>query len=648
MLSPPKNIKALKLNIRPSILIAVLLTITTLTFQTVLKLPFAELDTRTYVNLNIAIHNLNWISIKHVLLQPMIYYMPVTWISHMLDWHIYKELAYGHHLTNLIIHIFNTLLFFLINKYILKNCLKKQNKTIINWLSFFATLLWSIHPLRVESVAWIANRKGLMASFWSLLTVLSYLKYPPQNWRSQLSITVLFILAVASHPSAITLPLSLLILDFLFIKDKGRKLINKLIKKTLIRSHLYLLSIATSLITIREHINIRAIDISKGNESILNITANSLSRLFFYIEKTFIPKKLTSIYPYIKTSWNDPKVILIATVLIIIFISPKADKKIKAATLHLIITLLPVLGFVQSGYLSHGDRWSYFSTAPLYLLVTGAYYHLWKKINKKYLVGSLPLVIFIILFVITQKQINIWESSKTLYTTSSKYYPNQSPHIQHGLAQVYINEGNVKKSIEIYKQSLKKFPGIKSNVLGLANAYSIQGDYDKTIDLLQPIINKNCSIPQVEITLAKAYLEKKEYKKCLMYSEKITKAYSRSTYINKQIYITALTLQGRSYENLNNERQALIKYIEAYNKDTSNYYNLNLICQLLYKQKKFNSLLLIIENKLKIDKYNIKSLLISIEYYKKITKETKNQVFNKRKNELIKKLKKIKKKKIHV
>ena len=140
------------------------------------------------------------------------FWHPLTWLSHMLDWQLYGNWAGGHHLTSLILHAANAVLLFL----------ALTALTGAFWQSAFVAALFSLHPLHVESVAWVAERKDVLSTFFMLFSLLAYARYTRSpGWKSGLAVFVPFLLSLMAKPTYVTLPLILLLLDLLAVETDG-------------------------------------------------------------------------------------------------------------------------------------------------------------------------------------------------------------------------------------------------------------------------------------------------------------------------------------------------------------------------------------------------------------------------------------------
>ena len=218
---------------------------------------------------------------------------PLTMMSHMLDWQLFGDKAGGHHWTNVIIHILNTiLLFLLLNKL-----------TGAMWRSAFVAALFAIHPLNVESVAWISERKNVLSTFFLISTIFFYVWYlKSPDWKRYLPVLICFAFGLMSKPMLVTLPFVLLLLDYwplnrlqidfqsndqLPIKELIRRNSNKIFNLILEKVPLFVLSIISSYFTIyaSKYVNdistFEAIPLSKR-------ISNAVVSYVLYIKKLFL------------------------------------------------------------------------------------------------------------------------------------------------------------------------------------------------------------------------------------------------------------------------------------------------------------------------------------------------------------------------
>lgn len=385
---------------------------------------------------------------------------PLTWISHMADCQLYGLKPGWHHVMNLIFHVLNTLLLFLV--------FKKMTARIYE--SAFVAALFALHPLHVESVAWISERKDLLSTCFFLLTMLAYRIYVirPSLIR-YLPVFLLFALGLMSKPMLVTLPFVLLLLDLWPLNRIHFKIFSDLndSRKWAIAYHLilekiplFLLSAVSCVVTVYAQ---------KAREAVTSYDfiplhtriANSTVSYLIYIEKMIYPSKLGILYPYI---FVRPVWMVIAASCLMILISVLAILTIKKAPyllvgwLWFLGTLIPVIGFVQVGYQSLADRYTYIPLIGLFIIITWGATDILKSWNhgKIYLALSASLILMG-LAAITWKQIGYWKNSVTLFEhtlciTSENYI------IHNNLGLALDQAGRTDEAIDHYLQAIRIMP----------------------------------------------------------------------------------------------------------------------------------------------------------------------------------------------
>jgi len=184
--------------------------LTVITFWQLKDCGFINFDDNDYVYENSYVQSaLNWKSIGQAFSSELVKkssnWHPVTWLSLMLDYQIFGLNPFGYHLINLLFHVLNTILLFLI--------LRRMTKTL--WPSAFVAALFAIHPLHVESVAWIAERKDVLSTFFFMLTLGAYSYYVEHpGFRRYFFVLLFFVLGLMAKPMLVTLPFVLLLLDY--------------------------------------------------------------------------------------------------------------------------------------------------------------------------------------------------------------------------------------------------------------------------------------------------------------------------------------------------------------------------------------------------------------------------------------------------
>ena len=287
-----------------TVLLILIILITFISFYPSLSNGFTNWDDTEYVTENPVIFNLNIENIKNIfdftneesyrtniLVKSL--YVPLTMLSFAVDHHFFKFNPFGYHLTNLILHLFNTIFVFWFIYLLRKNI----------FMAFFVSLLFGIHPMHVESVAWITERKDVLYSFFFLLSLISYVYYVRKNHIILLIITfILFTLSLLSKPMAITLPVLLILIDF-YEKRKFEK------KTIFEKIPFFILSFIEVLISFKISSIYKTVKDSDVQRSFFYGVGLAGYGFLFYIKKMFAPVNLSPIYPHtaqIKTFSNLP------------------------------------------------------------------------------------------------------------------------------------------------------------------------------------------------------------------------------------------------------------------------------------------------------------------------------------------------------
>ena len=583
--------------IRPYLLLFLLISVICVVFLPVIELPFSLMDTITYVLTNKAIHDLSLESISYICFKPMIYFMPVTWFSHMIDYFLFNTYAAGHHFTNLLIHIFNVVLVTFFSHFTLKRYFKKSSSYTLFIISILIALIWGIHPLRVESVAWIANRKGLCVSFFSLLSCIFYYFLNNRFDYKYLLFIILFFLALCSHPYAVPLPMIFIFLDWLNEPNENISFFKYFLSRIYFYLPLFLLSSWVSFLTIKEHYSIQAVESDILSTSLIQLVLGAFGRCFFYINKTILPIELLPIYPFMK-----PNIISISSIFGIFVIyslfSTRFPKPYKVSMMTFIVFLLPVMGFIQSGFFSHGDRWSYLSTLPFYILIAGYLYKLFSIKRKKiFHISFISIFTLYFLFFTSQTRnfIHTWSSYDIFYQRCFDAFPNKSPYVLDGIVTVNIMQKKFDKALEIAHLMNKLFPNQIISNEALVRVHFAQGDFNKTSTLLSKINNqKNASLTDL-LMLAQSYYAINDYQNALKTCKKIIKSSTYSSYLNSQVYFQALNLTADIYHKRDEKDKAGIYYHRAFNFDPLSLSIVKQYSDFLYNSQRYREALYITE-----------------------------------------------------
>ncbi|HEX4122440.1 MAG TPA: tetratricopeptide repeat protein [Verrucomicrobiae bacterium] len=367
---------------------------------------------------------------------------PVTWLSHMLDCQLYALHPAGHHLTNLLLHVGTVIALFLV----------LREMTGFLWRSAFVAAIFAIHPLRVESVAWISERKDVLSGLFFVLSIWAYVRYArrPRSLVGYAVLMLLFALGLMSKPMLVTLPLLLLLLDYWPLQRTES--LGKLVLEKLPLLALSAASCGVTLLAQRGAIQ------STDSFSLPLRFENALVSCMVYLRQMAYPAGLAVFYPY--PSHLPALEVVLAGVLIggISFVAWLLRRKqpwIVVGWLWYLTMLLPVAGIVQVGMQAHADRYTYLPQIGIYIGLTWlvAQWHM-----RRELVGSLMAVLIAILMVCAFRQTAYWHDSETLWThTLACTTGNDMAH--NNLGTAFLNEGKVEQAIQQFAAAMEIKPG---------------------------------------------------------------------------------------------------------------------------------------------------------------------------------------------
>ena len=467
-----------KINISPKrqilIVYAVLTVVTLAVFWQVNQFDFINFDDPIYVTENSHIHSgitldgFRWaFSTKYYGL-----WHPLIWISFMFDYQLHGLNAGGYHLTNLILHIMSALmLFWLFNR-----------MTGAIWRSAFVAALFALHPLHVESVAWIAERKDVLSAFFWMLTLCLYVYYTEKPViRRYLLVLLCFACALMSKPMVITLPVVMILLDYWplgrFQSKKGNLVLWQLKEKTLF----FILSAALVIFTLyAPHSKSYVKDFPLGSR-IANVPVSFVT----YLEKTFWPHDLAVFYPF---SDQLPVWQVLGAALLILVISIAVIAAVKrlpylfVGWLWYTITLLPVIKIVQVGRDSMADRYHYLPSIGItVMLAWGIPLFIKSEEIRKKILFPAGIIFLAIMAFLTWQQCGYWKNSVTLYShTLQTTKDNALAHNNLGIA--LFAEGKVEEAIEHYNEAIRMTPDYIYFYNNRGAAYAKLGQYQRAIE----------------------------------------------------------------------------------------------------------------------------------------------------------------------
>jgi Flp pilus assembly protein TadD len=375
---------------------------------------------------------------------------PLTWLSHMVDSQLYGLNSHGHHLTNVFLHGATAVLLFLV----------LRNLTDALWRSAFVAVVFAIHPLRVESVAWVAERKDVLSGLFFVLTIGAYLRYARQPSALRYGLVILlFALGLMSKPMLVTLPVVLVALDYwplnrLAGSGNGTKNSPGLWRLILEKLPLFALAAASSLTTLfAQKVALQPLAIVPLPVRI----GNALISCVGYLYQTFWPSCLVPHYPFAIDQVRPGKVLLSLAVLVGISIavfSFRHRRYLVTGWLWYLIMLTPVIGILQVGSQAHADRYTYLPHIGLYVLLTWAAADLierWR--HSLFVLATLAMGVVMALAIAARIQASYWQDSETLWRRALACTTRNSTAEQN-LGQAIHEKGNVEEAIVRFQNAL--------------------------------------------------------------------------------------------------------------------------------------------------------------------------------------------------
>ena len=394
---------------------------------------------------------------------------PLTWISHMIDCRVFGSNSMGHHLTSILLHIANTLLLFFI--------LKKMTGSILR--SAFVAALFAVHPLHVESVAWVSERKDVLCTFFWLLTMLAYFYYANRpNVRRYSLVFIALALALLSKPMAVTLPLILILLDYWPLRRLNRTNIGKLVLEKIPLFILVIGSCAATFIAQKQGGAVWELPL------LLRIE-NAIVTYIAYLLKTFWPMKMGMFYPFPENGIALWKVAGSALLLLFItIISIRLRKKhpyLITGWMWYVITLVPVIGIVQVGSKSMADRYTYIPLIGIFIAVAWILPNVLQRGNKPSLVLRIFLGAVILALTISANiQAGYWKNTSTLFKhTLEVTTDNYTIHSFYG--ELLSLKGNDEAAIGQFRESIRITPDFAEGYYKIGRIRARQGRFDDAV-----------------------------------------------------------------------------------------------------------------------------------------------------------------------
>ena len=481
------------------IVILMVLIVTALVFSGSLKLGWTNWDDDLYVYNNRLVKEG---TIKDIFTKPADYntYNPLVIVSFVLEWKLVKDNPFLYHLDNLLLHLlctFLALLFF-------------RSIGLSIWWSGFAALLFGIHPLRVESVAWITERKDLLYGTFYLAALLVYVRYIFSGKNTHLLLAfIFFVFSLFSKVQAVTLPLMMVLLDWYLKRNIDRKAI---MEKVVFFAIALIIGLLGSTLFMK---NVYITTDSNAIVNAFNVPEQIILGLFaytVYILKSVFPYATSAVYP-IPTALHVEHWAGAALAVVIFFSALAVWRKYRFVTFgvlfftfNIFLLLMPFLAN-ESALLN--DHYTYIAYAGLFFVVAMSMQQLSEKTPCRLIASGFAIALLIVFCALTVKYIPVWKNSETLWTDVIEKYPRK-------IAIAYLNRGHFfyennqsDKALDDFNTAIEIDPEYPLAYLDRSSIYldrndieKVLKDYNRYLSFLPPFyINGNIPNPLVSDVL---------------------------------------------------------------------------------------------------------------------------------------------------
>ena len=472
---------------------------------------------------------------------------PLTWISHMLDCQIYGLNPAGHHLTNVLLQAATAILLFLV--------LRQMTGTF--WRSAFVAAVFAIHPLHVESVAWVAERKDVLSGLFFMLTLGAYVRYARAPWsplRYGL-VVLLFALGLMCKPMLVTVPFVLLLLDYWplnrFATGQGQTGKRAQIPRHLILEKLPLLGLvlASCVITLFAQKQSMA---PIARISLPSRLSNAVVSSADYLRQMFWPTDLAVLYPWeaarLRTQSIVTSLALLVGISVVVFVL-RRRRYFVTGWLWYFIMLGPVIGILQVGNQARADRYTYLPQIGLYLLVTWGAVELCSGLRyRRVLLASFSGVILAALVFAARVQASYWQDSETLWSHALAC-TTDNIIAEGNLGKACYDKGKKREAMVYFQNSLRIEPRQAPIHSSLGVFFLEMGQIDQSLAHLQQAVEIEPKFGDAHYNLGNTYLQMGQAREALSH------------------YNSALEIDPNDTEALNNAAWVLATWPDALTRD---------------------------------------------------------------------------------
>jgi tetratricopeptide (TPR) repeat protein len=487
--------------------LVVLMAATLIVYSPVKQHPFINVDDQPYVVHNHNIQQLNWETVKWSFTAfRAANWHPLTWLSHAVDYHFFSLNAGRHHEVNLVLHVVNAMLLF----WLLSQATGYLGR------SFVVAALFALHPVNVETVAWIAERKNLLSMFFFLLALGAYRWYAskPQVGR-YLCVALLFALGLMSKPQVITLPFVLLLWDYWPLEriafrsspfairqnagaatsDETRRAKSELRFLLLEKLPLFALAVVSAVVTMKAQAAGGTMSGAINTFSFSARLGNAVLSYVRYLGNAIWPSRLAFFYPHVKGSQATWQIMGSAALLLVTWwaLSQRGRRYLAVGWLWFVGTMIPMIGIIQVGSQAMADRYAYLPFIGLFIAICWGVADLvegWPL--SKVWVPAGVVAVLVCLSLATRRQLTYWSDDLTLWEHSAEVV-NNNWMAENMIGEDFLREGDRESAIPHFRaaetmEPLFPFPHLHIGIYDEEHQHPREAlqELQHVIDLTEP------------------------------------------------------------------------------------------------------------------------------------------------------------------
>ena len=499
-------------------------------YKPVTRAPFLNFDDQVYVTDNPQVRaGLTWNTVVWAFRTPKAFdWHPITWLSYALDWQIFGLDPAGYHTINILLHAANAALLFLL----------LESATGLAWRSLAVAALFALHPINVESVAWISERKTVLSMLFFLLALAAYGWYTRRPGVGRyLAVTVAYALGLMSKAQVITFPFALLLLDYwplgrlaphpagpegvggeLAVAPARSPSFWKLIGE---KVPWFALSAVSAVITLKTGgaaFNYMVLtDLTRAKLSLWLRLGNAALSYVKYLEKAFWPVNLAIVYPHLGPGISMPRAVLSALAIVAVSILAlifRRRRPFLVGWFWFLGTLVPMTGLVDIGVHAMADRYAYIPLLGIFVIVCWGAADLIKRWHiPRAVTAAGTVAILLALGIALHRQVGFWSDNVTLWTHTLEI-TEANFTAEDNLAGALITQGRVEEALPHLLRARALRPDDPESALNVATYLQMHGKYQAALDGYATVVQLTKAPPLLAIARANsgyAHLSLKQY-----------------------------------------------------------------------------------------------------------------------------------------